>query len=174
MTRASWRAIGVAFLLAFPGIVAAQNTAADVCGAGAPYRHCALWLDGKRVRRGAAGDVVGKSGGFLERLPLAALVRGDSAQHYAARYSSQVRRARVAGITGLAFGAATLAYLATWTCDRDATTGACRNADRGDLLLLAGLGGTSFAALIGEAVMLAHATRSAGRALWWHNADFAR
>ncbi len=171
----------VAFVLlatAFPIGALAQNAPqpATKCaeGVASPYLRCALWLDGRRVRRGDEGAIVGEASGFFQRLPLPRLVQGDSAQWYARRYSTQVRRARAFGITGIVLTVANTIYFSSWDCNRNPPIGYCENGDDKALTITAGLLLGSFAGYLGEAISLAHATRSASRAVWWHNANFAR
>ena len=135
------------------------------------YHHCALWVDGTRVRRGMHGDVVARPG-FLHPARLTRVVAGDSARVYAARYETNAWRA------GALQFASTVLLVSAWVIAQTQNCGypfeACSSADD-DQLIAAGLLTLGGAATGVASVLLTfRAARAMGRAVWWHNARFAR
>lgn len=142
-------------------------------GGGAAYQRCALWLDGRRVRRGVEGAIVGEPR-FFSPLRLTRLVEGDSAIAQARRFE---RNTAVSGLFGLL---SALAFAGAWItidayeCRPDPTFGICTTTDdaygTGAIALLAG----GLATSIVSAVAQHRARRAANRAIFWHNANFVR
>lgn len=168
--------VGALASTSLPSFAAAQVSGpASECaaGAGAAYQRCALWLDGRRVRRGVEGAVVAEPG-FFSPTRLTRVVEGDSATKYARSYERNTTRSGVFGLlSGLMIGAAWIVADA-YECDPDPTFGICTNTDDNygiaSIALIAG----GFASAIVSGVLQQRAGRAASRAIFWHNANFAR
>jgi hypothetical protein len=163
-------------LLAFAPAVSAQATGpATECaaGAGASYQRCALWLDGRRVRRGADGAVVGEPG-FFSPLRLTRIVEGDSALTEARRFERSTATSGVFGLLSALSLSGAWIVVDSHDCRRDPTIGVCTTTDdaytAGAIALLAG----GLVSGIISGVFQRRASRAANRAVFWHNANFAR
>jgi hypothetical protein len=140
------------------------------------YERCALWLDGARLVRGARAELVAKPGWFRPA-PLARFVSGDSAASYAARYERASGRASALSNLGtLAMLAGLgLAYARDRGCEPYSypwVTG-CRDGDALHVTTAVLFAGGMVAAY-GSIPFTRRAARHRARALWWHNAQFAR
>lgn len=142
-------------------------------GVGAPYRRCALWLDGRRVRRGAEGAVVAEPGFFMSPR-LTGIVEGDSAMAQARAFERNSNRSIVFGVlSGLMFvGAWSVAE--AFDCRPDPTFGFCTTTDDNYGLAAAGLLVGGIVSGIASTVLQQRANRAAARAIFWHNSNFAR
>jgi hypothetical protein len=169
--------IAAALLLMAPGAIRAQENpqpaAECAAGAGAAYRRCALWMDGRRVRRGAEGAIIAERG-FFSPLRLTRVVEGDSAQLYARAFERDTRRAGAYGLLSAVLMVGGVLVLDAYDCDRDPTLGVCTNADDNYNLGAAALflGGVVVGGVSGWYEQ--RAGRNASRAVFWHNANFAR
>jgi hypothetical protein len=148
----------------------AQLPCADSAGVGL-YGHCALWLDGNVVRRGAAGEIVARPG-FFRPMRLARLVSGDSARIYAARYETNTRRSIVLGAASTLLFVAAYVIADSYDCARR-IFGICSRSDDADAVSVAALAIGSGLALIASVPFSIRARRAGARAIWWHNARFA-
>lgn len=164
------------FLLAVPPVSAqTPATRADQCADtadAAAYARCALWVDGRSVRRGLGGDVVARPG-FFRPARLTRLVAGDSARVQAARYEVNSARATLLSTASGLLVLASLLVADSYNC-APWEFQYCRNVDDSQAL-------TASALIIGGVVtglasvpFAIRATRAMGRAIWWHNARFAR
>jgi hypothetical protein len=163
-------------LVAFAPAASAQATGpATECaaGGGASYQRCALWLDGRRVRRGADGAVVGEPG-FFSPLRLTRLVEGDSAVMEARRFERNSTTAGVFGLLSALSLAGAWIVVDSYECRRDPTVGVCTTSDdaytTGAIAFLAG----GLVSGIISGVYQRRAARAANRAVFWHNSNFAR
>ena len=94
----------LAVALAAPATSRAQEPTASPAAtcdevSSAAYGGCALFLEGRLLKRGALGTVVAKPG-FWRPLPLVAEVGGDSAVHYARSFERNAFRGNVTGAAG--------------------------------------------------------------------------
>ncbi len=162
-------------VFAAPEAQAQDTRPATECaaGGGASYQRCALWLDGRRVRRGVDGAIVGEPG-FFSPLRLTRLVEGDSAAAHAARFE---RNTATSGLFGLL---SALSFAGAWItadsyeCRPEPTFGICTtNDDMWNVGVIAfGIGAVVTGVISG--VLQRRAGRAANRAIFWHNANFAR
>jgi hypothetical protein len=152
-----------------PAPAAAQ--CADSIGPAA-YQRCALWLDGTRVRRGSDGAVVARPG-FFAPARLSRVVAGDSARAYAALYERNARRSYLLGALSGALLVAAYIVADSYDCARG-IFGVCTNADDSHALATLGLTVAGAVTLVASVPFTVRATRAMGRAVWWHNARFAR
>ena len=168
----------VGLLMGFAPAAAAQDAgpATECAGGssvGAAYQRCALWLDGRRVKRGAEGAIVAKPG-FFSPLRLTRVVQGDSAVAQAARFE---RYTAASGFFGLLSGASIAGALILadrYECRPDPLVGACTTTDdawtAGTIAFAAG----GLVTGIISGVLQQRAARAANRAIFWHNSNFAR
>ena len=164
-------------LVVFAPDVEAQGTgtttaAECAAGAGPTYQRCALWMDGRRVRRGADGAVVGEPG-FFSPLRLTRLVEGDSAVAHAARFERNTAGAGLFGfLSALSFAGAVITTEA-YDCEPN-SLGICTNDDDAvSTGVIAFLAGGIVTGII-SGVMQTRAARAANRAIFWHNSNFGR
>jgi hypothetical protein len=154
---------------------AAANTA-EPTDTTCTYERCALWLDGARLVRGARAELVAKPGWFRSP-PLARFVSGDSAGWYAARYERASGRANALSNVGTLamLGAIGIAYLRDRGCDSGPYpwVSSCRDGDALHVTTAVMFTG-GMVALYGSIPFSRRAGRHRARALWWHNAQFAR
>jgi hypothetical protein len=149
----------------------AAGQCADSVGPAA-YVRCALWLDGTRVRRGSDASVVAQPR-FFGPARLVRVVVGDSARTYASRYEKNARRSYLFGaLSGALLGAAWI-VAKSYDC-APGIFGYCTNSDDNYGIASGGLAIGSAVALLASIPFTVRATRAMGRAVWWHNARFAR
>jgi hypothetical protein len=158
--------VGAALAALVPAARLDAQAAGQAAGipAGCTYMACALRAEpgfgGTRLVRGASGERISTLGGFGGGTgPL--LAGGDSAAHYARRYTGAQR---TAGVLGLA-AAATWIYAVVRANDDD---------DRGfeDDAVVAGL--VSVGLTIVAIPFQWRAQRSLARSVWWYNAAIPR
>jgi hypothetical protein len=159
----------LAVALAAPTPSRAQDpTAAPTATCAEPipgaYDGCALFLEGRLLKRGALGTVVAKPG-FWRPLPLIAEVEGDSAVHYARSFESNAFRGKVAGAAGglLMAGGLFLARPARSHGDNQFA-----RFETGAGMALSGM-------VLGfvSSSFNRHAAGDAARALWWNNSRYS-
>lgn len=141
------------------GIAAVPVTAQTPTAPDCSYDSCALRLEDGKLRRGIAGEEVGELGwlgGGIDVL----LAGPDSAAHYARLFSRTKRSTWLLGI--VAAVGLTAFRLVSWD-------------DASDGVLWAGTGGVplTFYALDAVSTRERVARRSAHRAVWWYNRQFA-
>jgi len=146
-----------------------QEACADTASAGS-YQRCALWLEPMaKVHRGQYGEVVLKKG-FFSPLALSRVVRGDSAQEYAHRYSRNMKIAGGLFVGSSALVAAAAIVGASDNCDAF-IFGTCGN--RANLSSTGLLFGGLALGIVGSYVVQ-NSGKDAQQAIWWHNARFAK
>ena len=140
---------------------------------GAAYQRCALWLDGRRVRRGVDGAVVGERG-FFSPLRLTRLVEGDSATAQAKRFERNTATSGLFGLLSVLSMAGALIVVDSYECRPEPTFGICTTTDdaysAGAIAFLAG----GLVTGIISGVLQQRAAKAANRAIFWHNSNFAR
>jgi hypothetical protein len=144
---------------------------ADSAG-GASYRQCALWLDAGVVRRGAAGAIIARPG-FFRPMPLTRVVSGDSARTHAARYEVNAQRSNVLGAAATLLLVAAYVVADSYDC-APVQFGICSNADDSHGVAVGALAIGSGLGLLASVPFGIRARRASARAIWWHNAQFAR
>jgi hypothetical protein len=135
------------------------------------YERCALRLEGRRLLRGLHDERVTESRIFTPRR-LLPFVTGDSARLYASRYERDARRA------SLLSGVGALLLLGAYVGTRNLSSecGPSEGCAGHDALRVAS-GAAAVGAIVSFGASLRFgfgATRAESRALWWHNAQFAR
>ena len=178
---ARWIALG-ALVMGSTMLVAAEAAAQEAaagpateCAAngGAAYQRCALWLDGRRVRRGVDGGVVGEPR-FFSPLRLTRLVEGDSALAQARRFERNTATSGFFGLLSALSLAGAWIVIDSYECRPEPTFGICTTSDdaysAGAIAFLAG----GLVTGIVSGVLQQRAARAANRAIFWHNANFAR
>jgi hypothetical protein len=160
---------------ALSGAAAQETGPATECaaGGGAAYQRCALWMDGRRVRRGVDGAVVAEPG-FFSPLRLTRVVQGDSAVAQAARFERNTTAAGVFGVLSAASLAGALILADRYECRPDPFLGACTTSDDAFTagVLAFAVGGVVTGIISG--ILQHRAGRAASRAIFWHNSNFAR
>jgi hypothetical protein len=165
---------GVALLAAVanPCMLRGQHATQSVPAADSSctYERCALRVEGWRLVRGSSGETVSKPGVFSSR-HLLPFVAGDTARRYAAQYEQYARRAsRLTTVGTLLFVAM---YAGGQALDYCQSAHDCREYTAVNVgAVVAALGG--FAAFVTALHYGTRAERAQSRALWWHNARFAR
>lgn len=149
------------FLAGLPlllGLAAAPVTAQIPARPDCTYDSCALRLENGKLRRGAAGEEVGKLG-WLGSGTDVLLTGPDSAAHYARRFRRTQRSSLLWGV--MAAVGLTAMRLVSWD---DASSG----------VLWAGTAGVplTFYAVDAAYTRERVARRSADRAVWWYNRQF--
>lgn len=136
----------------------------------ANYSRCALWLERSRVRRGQEGEVIATRS-LLRPMPLTRILAGDSALAYARVYERNARKANVFGLIGLGLEVGAIVAFPYNRCDPGSFGSACPSRDfMTSAYLLVG----SLASFMVSGHFSGRAGRAATRAVWWHNANFAR
>jgi hypothetical protein len=154
---------------------AAQAAVSDAvaCADSAPapgsYARCALSIDGSHVRRGAEAVTIAGPG-FFKPLRLTRVVVGDSALAYAAKFEKRSKQSGVLGL--LAAG--------LWVASDIRARDACASGHVCHAFMGEG-DDVAFGLLVGSLATLAISVpfqvsgrRAMSRAIWWHNARFAR
>jgi hypothetical protein len=152
-------------------------TAAAVCAPNesplGSYVQCALWYDGRELRRGSDGAIIERPG-FWGTMSLTRHLVGDSAQAYGRSFERNMGRSRALSLTGMALFIAGTSVFNAYECRPEPTFGHCTTRDDEYVMGSALLIGAGTVALIVSVPFTIRATRSAARAVWWHNAGFAR
>ena len=166
-----------ASLIALAATATAQPTeaspargAAMACNqpqASGAYMSCALWIDDGLLRRGATGDVIA-SGTPFSPLPLASVVTGDSAVHYALRY----QRYAGTGVRLASIGAVLTLSGVIYGWARGCHDIECSNRSNEIAPLALEVGGLGFSAVSFPFTLIGR--RASVRAIWWHNASLGR
>jgi hypothetical protein len=143
----------------------ASPTATCADASPAAYDGCALFLEGRLLKRGARGTVVATPG-FWRPLPLIAEVGGDSAVGYARSFERNAFRGNVTGGAGglLMLGGLFLARPARSRGGNEFT-----RFETGAGMMLSGI-------VLGfvSSSFNRHAASDAARALWWNNSRYSR
>jgi hypothetical protein len=156
--------------LAAPAVSRAQEptaarTATCAEAGAAAYDGCALFLEGRLLKRGALGTVVATPG-FWRPLPLIAEVGGDSAVRYARSFERNALRGKVTGVAG---GLLVVSGLFLTRPARSHGSNDFARLETGAGLTLSGL-------VLGfvSSSSNRHAASDAARALWWNNSRYSR
>ena len=156
---------------------ATTATAATVCAPNespvSSYVNCALWYDGRELRRGSDGAIIERPG-FWGTMHLARHLVGDSAQSYARSFERNTRRSQALNLTGFVLFLAGSSLLRSYECRPEPTFGYCTTRDDEYVMGSALLMGAGAVAWVVSAPFTLRAKRAAARAVWWHNAGFAR
>ena len=160
----------LAVALVAPASSRAQEPTASpsaTCAEASPaaYGGCALFLEGRLLKRGALGTVVAKPG-FWRPLPLVAEVGGDSAVRYARSFE---RNAFRGDVTGGAGGLLMLGGLFLTRPPRSHGGNEFARFETGAGMMLSGI-------VLGfvSSSFNRHAASDAARALWWNNSRYSR
>lgn len=162
---------GIAQTVPAHDTAAARGACAD--SVSASYARCALWFNGRSLRRGTGENVIARAGLFRP-MPLARHLIGDSARWYGQSYERNVRRANVLNFAGAAISLAGIVVLNSYRCEPDPTLGYCTRRDDAYGFAAAGLFGIGTLVQLGSVPFTLRAGRAASRALWWHNANYGR
>ena len=152
--------------------VATSGFCADSTSTMEGYTACALWYDGREVRRGADGESVGRPA-FLRPIALTHLVVGDSAKIYAMKFERRTRQATGLLIAGEVLIAGGFAIANTDRCTTN-PSGPCdsQRFDTGIVGLASALVGLGCE--IASLPLMWSANRAIGKAIWWNNRRYAR
>jgi hypothetical protein len=163
---ASWITAPTSLAGQLPSPLTATDTACT-------YARCSLWLDGGSLVQGAHAGVVARHR-FFRPLRVLPFVTGDSARHYAALYERNARRTSRLSLAGLTLVVAGFIVALSADCDTIATPfgETCQDDASGPIAAGLFLGGYTLE-LIGLTIS-GRGHRWLGRALWWHNSQYAR
>jgi len=149
-----------------------HGTSNPACGdftTAPPNAVCPLILVNHTVRRGNDGYAIARPG-FFRPMPLAGIVRGDSARNSALAYEHEARVASWLTFTGQAMllGAGAVAF--SYRCGVHHLHG-CSNDPTPYEIGVAALAGGALATLLVEIPIRRSAWQSAADAIWWHNRE---
>ena len=162
-SRYRWLALGLVLVTA--NVSDAQSSGAD---SGCAYERCAVWLDGRSLRKGSASNVVLRDG-FLRSMRLAAFVGGsDSATAWATKFESRAKTGNTMAAIGLA--AMVVGFGTQYLRVRHRPAGVIDDGNAFEASLVFG-GALTFA---GGSLVRATAERHRGRAIWWYNRRFSQ